>query len=156
MKIEKKPAAVLLALFALAVISVPSVFFAEALTKYFGFISSWNTAVLKPSRPVSLPPPPLRSSAQAKKTAAPKIKFVKFSAKLQGAKKVFLVGDFNNWQETAIPMKKNDRGAWEITLPLPPGRYRYLYNADGKQTKDAANSKTAVKGETETSLILVE
>jgi 1,4-alpha-glucan branching enzyme len=49
------------------------------------------------------------------------------------AKKVVLVGEFNNWSETAMPMKKMKDGSASISLNLPTGReYQYRYLIDGK------------------------
>jgi 1,4-alpha-glucan branching enzyme len=42
-----------------------------------------------------------------------------------------LVGDFNNWDEAATPMKRQKDGSFSITLDLEPGReyqFRYLVN----------------------------
>lgn len=43
---------------------------------------------------------------------------------------VHLVGDFNGWDETAMPMKRKDRGdTWRVQLELEKGRefqFRYL------------------------------
>jgi 1,4-alpha-glucan branching enzyme len=44
---------------------------------------------------------------------------------------VFLVGDFNGWQEDATPMKRNKDGSFSATLELEQGReyqFRYLVN----------------------------
>ena len=35
-----------------------------------------------------------------------KVKFALPIEQIEGAKKVFLVGDFNNWDESATPMRK--------------------------------------------------
>jgi 1,4-alpha-glucan branching enzyme len=45
---------------------------------------------------------------------------------------VHLVGDFNNWDEKATPMKKQKDGSFAVTLELEKGReyqFRYLVNA---------------------------
>jgi 1,4-alpha-glucan branching enzyme len=42
-----------------------------------------------------------------------------------------LVGDFNNWDEKATPMKKDGEGAFSTTISLDKGReyqFRYLVN----------------------------
>ncbi len=47
------------------------------------------------------------------------------------AENAFLVGDFNNWDEKATPMKKQKVGTFAITLELEKGRefqFRYLVN----------------------------
>lgn len=48
------------------------------------------------------------------------------------AKQVCLVGDFNNWDDTANPMRKV-KGVWKTTLKLEQGQeyqYRYFVNGD--------------------------
>jgi 1,4-alpha-glucan branching enzyme len=57
---------------------------------------------------------------------------VKFSlpSSIQG-ETVHLVGDFNEWNETATPMKKQKDGSFAVTLKLDTGReyqFRYLVN----------------------------
>ncbi len=45
---------------------------------------------------------------------------------------VFLVGDFNNWDETATIMKRQKNGSFTITLDLDKSReyqFRYLVNS---------------------------
>jgi 1,4-alpha-glucan branching enzyme len=45
---------------------------------------------------------------------------------------IYVVGDFNNWDRRATPMRLGDNG-WVATLELEPGRsfeYRYLMNDD--------------------------
>lgn len=52
-------------------------------------------------------------------------------AQVQG-ETVFLVGDFNNWQEDATPMKRNKDGSFSATLELEQGKeyqFRYLVNS---------------------------
>ena len=45
-----------------------------------------------------------------------------------GANRVRLVGDFNGWGATAIELRDATRsGAWEVTVPLPPGRHTFAY-----------------------------
>lgn len=58
------------------------------------------------------------------------------------ADRIFLVGDFNAWQETTTPMQQDRDGVWRATVDLPKGstcQFRYLidgqwktdYHADG-------------------------
>jgi len=45
---------------------------------------------------------------------------------------VFLVGDFNNWDEVATPMKRQKNGSFTVTLDLDKSReyqFRYLVNS---------------------------
>ena len=47
------------------------------------------------------------------------------------AKKVVIVGDFNDWDESATPMTRVSRdGVWSATLPLRSGRYAYQFVVD--------------------------
>jgi 1,4-alpha-glucan branching enzyme len=48
---------------------------------------------------------------------------------LNGASHVYLVGDFNNWDEKNTPMARLKSGEFKITLDLPTGHnyeFRYL------------------------------
>jgi 1,4-alpha-glucan branching enzyme len=48
------------------------------------------------------------------------------------AKKVFLVGTFNQWSPRADPMvDKNGDGEWTIFYQLKPGVYEYKFVIDG-------------------------
>lgn len=55
------------------------------------------------------------------------------------AKKVSIVGDFNNWNPLITPMKKNTYGIWECVVPLKRGIYHYKYNVDGQWVPDPKN-----------------
>lgn len=58
---------------------------------------------------------------------------VLFRYRNNDAKKVYLVGDFNDWMPTADPMQdENGDGEWTIFYPLGPGRYAYKFVVDGK------------------------
>ncbi len=58
-----------------------------------------------------------------------------FSIKVPGARRVFLVGDFNNWNPTVEMMQK--RGdKFTSALFLVTGDYRYKFVVDGKWTAD--------------------
>jgi len=49
------------------------------------------------------------------------------------AETVYLVGEFNDWDRTATPMKLGKGGAFRLTLELEPGReyqFRYLVNGE--------------------------
>ena len=49
------------------------------------------------------------------------------------AESVFLVGDFNDWDKTATPMKRLKDGRFKSVLDLEPEReyqFRYLANGD--------------------------
>jgi len=48
--------------------------------------------------------------------AKPKTKKAQFNLFAPEAKRVFLVGDFNNWDVDNLSMKKDKKGAWEVRL----------------------------------------
>lgn len=62
---------------------------------------------------------------------------VKFTYQAPGASTVTIVGDFNRWDPTAIPMRRSADGrTWEIEIPLTPGRYAYAFYVDGSLMRD--------------------
>jgi len=55
-----------------------------------------------------------------------------------GAGNVVLCGDFNDWSAGNIALQRGSDGAWQVTLPLEPGRsYRYRYLLDGERWENA-------------------
>ena len=51
----------------------------------------------------------------------------------QKAKKVYIVGEFNDWDTSANPMKRLKNGDFSVTLELEKGReYHFRYLLDGK------------------------
>jgi hypothetical protein len=49
-----------------------------------------------------------------------------------GVSGVSVVGDFNAWDRTATPMKRDaSTGQWTVDLPLTAGRYTYAFVVDG-------------------------
>ena len=57
------------------------------------------------------------------------------------AKEVLLLGDFNNWDTKARPMKKDADGLWQKITYLYPGRYEYRFLVDDKWCCDPRNLK---------------
>ncbi|MCB2202914.1 isoamylase early set domain-containing protein [bacterium] len=50
------------------------------------------------------------------------------------AETVFLVGDFNDWDESAQPMKQKKGGTFYTALTLETGKeYQYRYFLDGER-----------------------
>lgn len=64
------------------------------------------------------------------------LRLVNFICVAPQAKKVSLVGDFNNWDPTAHPMKRMPDGAWMIQVELRHGHHRYAFLVDGVLTLD--------------------
>jgi hypothetical protein len=57
---------------------------------------------------------------------------VRFVYVAPGAAKVSVVGDFNQWNPTAIPLRRLGDGTWIADVPLAPGQYAYAFVVDGK------------------------
>jgi 1,4-alpha-glucan branching enzyme len=60
----------------------------------------------------------------------------------RGARKVSLVGEFNNWNPKATPLEQLKSGEFKVTVDLEVGReYQYRYLLDGKvwQNDDGAD-----------------
>jgi len=62
--------------------------------------------------------------------ARPKTKKVRFNLYAPEAERVFLAGDFNNWDVKNLPMKKDNKGTWEASFALPAGRHEYRFWVD--------------------------
>ncbi|MCO4784343.1 isoamylase early set domain-containing protein [Marinomonas atlantica] len=61
-----------------------------------------------------------------------KVKFALPVEQLHGAKKVYLVGDFNGWDELATPMRKQKSGVFASTVNLEKDKqYQFRYLIDG-------------------------
>jgi 1,4-alpha-glucan branching enzyme len=58
------------------------------------------------------------------------------------ARKVILAGEFNNWNEDQLVMKRTANG-WELPYVLAPGNYQYKFIVDGQWTTDPANPHIA-------------
>ena len=78
--------------------------------------------------------------AAKKSTGATKTKVLtkktQFEFLAPNAQEVYLAGDFNNWDASANPMKKDKKGIWKISLSLKPGRYEYRFLVDGNWEND--------------------
>jgi len=61
-----------------------------------------------------------------------------------------LVGDFNDWNESADSMKKNKKGDWEITKRLKPeSSYKFRYLIDNTRWENDDNADQYVPNEFE-------
>jgi Glycogen recognition site of AMP-activated protein kinase len=59
------------------------------------------------------------------------------------ASHVAVVGDFNDWDPAATPLRRGGDGAtWTVELHLKPGRYHYTFLIDGRRwAGDPAGAK---------------
>lgn len=56
---------------------------------------------------------------------------VQFVLVAPNARSVTLVGDFNDWDPAATPLRASAGGAWSAAVHLPSGRHRYAFVVDG-------------------------
>lgn len=66
----------------------------------------------------------------------------RFQVPEKQADEICLVGDFNSWDTTATPMRKN-RNGFSATLDLEPGReyqFRYLIDGERWENDDGADA----------------
>jgi len=68
----------------------------------------------------------------AKKTVKP----VNFVCVAPHAKHVSVIGDFNDWDPKAAPMKRQVDGSWTGQIVLGHGHHHYQFLVDGKPTLD--------------------
>jgi 1,4-alpha-glucan branching enzyme len=68
----------------------------------------------------------------AKRIAKP----VNFVCHAPGAKQVSVIGDFNGWEPSANPMKRQPDGAWMAQVQLSHGHHQYLFCVDGEAHLD--------------------
>ena len=62
------------------------------------------------------------------------VKVVQFVLRAPSAHSVTLVGDFNDWNPSATPLRAvSDEGVWTISLPLREGRHAYAFVVDGDE-----------------------
>jgi hypothetical protein len=69
---------------------------------------------------------------------------VHFEVSAPSARRVSLVGDFDGWNPTALPMRRTANGAaWAIDVHLPAGRHAFAYSVDGQLTIDSTAALAA-------------
>ncbi|MCK5825192.1 MAG: isoamylase early set domain-containing protein [Ichthyobacteriaceae bacterium] len=63
-----------------------------------------------------------------------KVTFSLNSKEVEGADKINVVGEFNNWDESEFSLKKNKSGNFKTSLNLEKGKkYQFKYLIDGKK-----------------------
>jgi len=68
---------------------------------------------------------------------ARKLTTVRFVIVAPQARQVSLVGDFNQWDVGANPMRPSRDGqSWVLEVPLAPGRHTYAFVVDGDVLRD--------------------
>ena len=76
-----------------------------------------------------------------------------------GAKRVCIVGDFNDWNTRANPMKRLENGDYEISLKFEPRKeYHFRYLIDDSRWENDWNADKYVKsplGDSDNSVVVV-
>ncbi|MFW9917683.1 MAG: isoamylase early set domain-containing protein [Candidatus Thorarchaeota archaeon] len=76
-----------------------------------------------------------------------------------GAKSVSIVGDFNNWNTRANPMKRQENGDFKLSLQFEPRKeYQFRYLIDGSKWENDWNADKYVKsplGVSDNSVVVV-
>lgn len=87
----------------------------------------------------------------------PDVRVVEFALRIAADSAVTLVGDFNDWDPRATPLRPASDGLWTVTLPLRPGRYRYTFIVDGTRWRRDPAAPRALEDDfgTPTSVITV-
>ena len=153
--IERKSVLAVIIFIGLVFVSVPSVLFNNALTRYFNFMGHWSVATIKPSRNGQIPSMRPRTETR-RPDLPPELRFVKFTIKIANAKTVKLAGDFDKWNADSLSLVKREKNVWGAVIPLPPGTYLYLYSIDGQLILDPLNPDTAMLGEKKVSVLTVK
>lgn len=99
-----------------------------------------SKAPAKPSPKAPAPSKPAKATAP-KATTPPKPTpaasgSIRIEVNLGPADAVYLVGTFNDWNESGLPLSHLGEGRWVAVLDLPPGEYEYLLIADGRWLPD--------------------
>ena len=64
------------------------------------------------------------------------------------ASRVAVVGDFNDWDPAATPLRRAGDGAtWTVELHLKPGRYHYTFLIDGRRWASDPDGPRAVESD---------
>jgi 1,4-alpha-glucan branching enzyme len=59
-----------------------------------------------------------------------------FSVAAPAATRVLLAGDFTNWEQQPLALKKDGAGVWRTSVQLPPGMHEYRFIVDGQWCDD--------------------
>jgi len=77
-------------------------------------------------------PSPARAPQPRVARAASGSPIVQFGFVAPHASSVALVGDFNNWDPKATPLRAaSTGGVWSVEVPVQPGRHLYAFVVDG-------------------------
>ena len=90
-------------------------------------------AVALPERGRQVPGPAGTVAGRAVE-ALPDARPVRLRLAAPASSRVAVVGDFNDWDPSATPLRPaGDGGTWVVELQLKPGRYHYTFLVDGRR-----------------------
>jgi 1,4-alpha-glucan branching enzyme len=72
----------------------------------------------------------------ARNAARKTVKPINFTCLAPEARRVTLIGDFNDWDANAHPLKRHVDGSWSLQITLGHGHHHYQFLVDGKPTLD--------------------
>ena len=90
-------------------------------------------AVSRVDRPRADTALPTVATSESLVTPTPQVQTVQFVFRAPSAHRVALVGDFNDWDGEATPLRPAAGGLWTVTVPLTAGRYTYTFVVDGER-----------------------
>lgn len=74
------------------------------------------------------------------------VRLVQFMLVAPSASTVSVVGDFNDWDPSATPLRETaGAGVWTITVPLSAGRHQYVFMVDGNRWTPDPSAPVAVE-----------
>jgi len=85
-----------------------------------------------------LVPPAVQAAVGA---AARQVGAFQFNFRAPPGELVTVAGSFNNWDPFMFPLRETSPGFFTLTLPLPPGRFQYVFFHRGEQLPDPTNMR---------------
>jgi hypothetical protein len=88
---------------------------------------------------------PASSVAREQTEASSDARPVRLRLAAPASSRVAVVGDFNDWDPAATPLRPaGDGGTWIVELRLKPGRYHYTFLIDGRRwARDPSEPRAA-------------
>lgn len=111
--------------------AVPSAILVDKFQEYADFLTAWEPSTMRSRSSKFIP-----HRGGLEENGGPELHFVEFSLKAPRSKKVLLAGDFNGWRPENLPLVQAGKAGWQILVPLPAGKYQYLFQVDGQWVKD--------------------
>jgi hypothetical protein len=62
-------------------------------------------------------------------------------------KRIYLTGDFTNWEPFLYRLVEFSPGSYRFSLPMPPGVHRYQFIVDGATVIDPLNPEVVIRGD---------